>query len=284
MSPSTPHLSAALALVATPAIVIAAPAPALMSAQTLLPDQQIETADYLVSEKLDGVRARWTGQELLTRSGEPIAAPDWFTRNLLPIELDGELWLGRSRFDELSALIRRQESTDDQWREVSFMLFDLPRHPGTFGERHAALQTLISAVDNPNIRVIEQRQTPSPEQLPLLLDQIQRMGGEGLMLHHTSARYIHGRSELLLKYKGYQDAEARVIGYTDGNGKYAGMTGALIVETDTGLRFRIGSGLSDVERENPPPIGSTVTYRYNGLTNHGKPRFARFMRVYDSAW
>ncbi|GGC10133.1 ATP-dependent DNA ligase [Marinobacterium zhoushanense] len=281
MSSTTTHLSAALALMTTPAFVIAAPVPALMSAQTLLPDQQIESADYLVSEKLDGVRARWNGQQLQTRSGAPISAPDWFIHDLPPIELDGELWLGRSRFAELSALIRRNESTDDQWRQVSFMLFDLPLHPGTFVERHAALLTLFPAVDNRYIRVIEQRRAPSRDKLEQLLVQIQRLGGEGLMLHHSASRYVPNRSDLLLKYKGYQDAEARVVGYTDGKGKYTGMTGALIVENDTGLRFRIGSGLSDAERENPPAIGSTITYRYNGLTSQGKPRFARFMRVRD---
>ena len=63
-----------------------------------------------------------------------------------------------------------------------------------------------------------------------------------------------------------------------GQGQYAGLLGALIVERPDGLRFRIGSGFSNAQRARPPAIGSQVTYRYNGLTDSGTPRFARFLR------
>lgn len=52
-------------------------------------------ADYWVSEKLDGVRGYWDGEKMLTRGGERIAAPDWFTAGLPKIPMDGELWVGR---------------------------------------------------------------------------------------------------------------------------------------------------------------------------------------------
>jgi len=99
------------------------------------------------------------------------------------------------------------------------------------------------------------------------------------MLHHQDARYRSGRSDSILKYKKHDDAEARVVGYTPGRGKYEGMVGALIVEDEQGLRFRLGSGLSDALRAEPPSVGSWVTYRYNGLTVTGLPRFARFVRM-----
>jgi DNA ligase-1 len=56
------------------------------------------------------------------------------------------------------------------------------------------------------------------------------------------------------------------------------MVGALIVRTPEGLEFAIGSGLSDALRQTPPAIGSEITYRYNGYTSNGIPRFARFLR------
>jgi len=104
-------------------------------------------------------------------------------------------------------------------------------------------------------------------------------GGEGLVLQHRDALYTPGRSATLLKYKPYDDTEARVVAYTPGQGKYAGQLGALIVRRPDGLQFRLGSGFSDAERAHPPSLGSDVTYRYNGLTAKGTPRFARFMRV-----
>jgi len=281
--PKTPlWLAACVPLAVMPAAVNAA-SPALMTATTLEAEQTLDMSAWLVSEKLDGVRARWTGSELLSRSGYPIQAPAELVHSLPPVALDGELWLGYGRFAELSALLRSSEAAPEAWRQVRFALFDLPHHPGTFAERAQALKALAAALDNPQVYSIEQHQLASRRELDHLLQQVTEQGGEGLMLHHRHSRYQSGRSELLLKYKPYADAEATVVGYTEGQGKYAGQVGALIVETDSGVRLRIGSGLSDAERAAPPPIGSRITYRYNGLTATGKPRFARFMRVFDPA-
>ncbi len=98
------------------------------------------------------------------------------------------------------------------------------------------------------------------------------------MLRKIDARYQAGRSNDLLKLKKHQDAEATVIGYRLGSGKYKGKMGSILVRTPDGIEFYIGSGFSDAERADPPEIGSLVTYRYNGLTTEGKPRFARYVR------
>ena len=42
----------------------------------------VDVSQYLVSEKLDGVRAIWDGKVLRTRAGNVIAAPNWFTKPL----------------------------------------------------------------------------------------------------------------------------------------------------------------------------------------------------------
>lgn len=235
-------------------------------------------AEYWVSEKLDGVRAHWDGAALWSRGRYRIAAPDWFTRNWPAQAMDGELWIARGRFDLLSGIVRTAEPIDTQWRQVRFMVFDLPQHGGNFSQRVAAMQQL-SALDIGWLQPVPQFRVASAAELDARLAALVAAGAEGLMLHHQDAHYLAGRSSALLKYKTYQDAEARVMGYTAGQGKYAGMVGALQVVDEAGRRFRLGSGLSDAERSNPPPIGSLVTYRYNGLTSTGLPRFARFMRI-----
>ena len=111
------------------------------------------------------------------------------------------------------------------------------------------------------------------------LQAVMANGGEGLMLHHALAPYRGGRSDNLLKFKQARDAEARVIGYRPGKGKYLGMVGALLVEDERGRRFALGSGLRDADRASPPAIGSVVTFRHDGLTAKGTPRFARYLRV-----
>jgi len=254
-----------------------AAAPPLMLASTWQDGPDV--SQYLVSEKLDGVRARWDGRVLWTRAGHRIHAPAWFTDGWPSQPLDGELWLARGQFDATSALIRAAIDDDARWRTLHFMAFDLPASTEGFEARHARLRVLINGSANPYLRLIEQRRLANTETLHRHLRSIVQAGGEGLMLHHQDNRYSPGRSAGLFKLKLYEDAEARVIGHVPGKGKYAGKVGALLVQTEQGARFRIGSGLTDALRDSPPPLGVQVTYRYNGLTVHGLPRFPRFVRV-----
>lgn len=241
---------------------------------------EVNLAEYWVSEKLDGVRGYWNGKQLLTRQGHPIAAPSWFTQGLPGIELDGELWIARGQFDRVSATIRSQLVPDLAWRDVKYMLFDLPGHNGTFDTRLDELKMIVRQVDQPWIQLIRQQKISSVDRLTKHLDEIVSGGGEGLMLHRSASLYQQGRSSDLLKLKLWQDAEAEVIGHLPGKGKYQSMLGALLVETSSGIRFKLGTGLSDQQRKNPPEIGSVVTYKYTGLTSNGVPRFASFLRIY----
>lgn len=251
--------------------------PRLMLAESY--EAGIDVSEYWISEKLDGVRGHWDGHRLVTRGGHPVPAPDWFTAGWPAQPMDGELWLGRGRFAEVSGIVRSQDAGDAAWRQVRFMVFDLPADPGPFQMRVMHMRELVADAGVAWLQPITQFRVDSADHLDARLDAVVAAGGEGLMLHHRDSRYRAGRSEHLLKYKPYQDAEARVVGHTAGTGKYTGMLGALIVERPDGLRFRIGTGFSDAERAEPPPVGSWVTYRYNGLTVNGVPRFARFLRI-----
>ena len=242
----------------------------------------IDVGDYWVSEKLDGVRGRWDGHRLVTRSGLAIMPPAWFTARWPAVPMDGELWVGHGRFEQASDLVRAPLPADAGWRRVRFMVFDLPADPDRFEARVLHMRALLGDAGIAWLRPIPQFRVRDAAELDAWLARIVAAGGEGLVLHHRDARYRVGRSEDLLKYKPFDDAEARVVGHTAGRGKYAGMLGALVVERADGLRFRIGSGFSDAQRAHPPPPGSHVTYRYNGLTGNGVPRFARFLHIrYD---
>ena len=238
-----------------------------------------EVSDYWISEKLDGVRGRWDGQRLHTRGGQPVTPPAWFTAGWPKVAMDGELWIGHGRFDEVSGLVRAGKTDGAAWRRVRFMVFDLPDHPGNFDTRVMRMRSMLATARVSWLQPIAQYRLANPAELDARLKQVVASGGEGLMLHHRNARYRAGRSDDLLKYKPYEDAEARVVAHTPGKGKYAGMLGALVVRQADGRKFRLGSGFTDAQRSAPPPIGSLVTYRYNGLTSKGLPRFARFLRV-----
>ena len=242
---------------------------------------QVDPTAYLVSEKYDGVRAIWDGSALRFRSGRPVPAPAWFIACLPKQPLDGELWLGRGRFDALSGLVRRDPPDDAGWREVRYMLFELPDAPGSFEERARAIVALVRGAGCPALQAVEQTRVGNRADLKRRLDRTVAQGGEGLMLHLASAPYATGRSDVLLKLKPYLDTEAKVVGHRPGKGKHAGRMGALELQTPAGLRFRLGTGFSDAQRSDPPPIGSLVTYRYRDLTPSGRPRFASFLRIAD---
>jgi DNA ligase-1 len=240
-------------------------------------------SEYRVSEKLDGVRAFWDGAQLQTRSGHPISAPDWFIAKLPRVALDGELWRGRGTFEQTSGAVRSTVPRNTEWRELKYMVFDMPAAPGTFDSRLAAMAQVVRQVNVSWLTAVRQSRFDSAANLHSELRRIEALGGEGLMLHRGGALYVPGRSLDLLKLKSFDDAEAKVVGYIPGKGKYRGVLGALVLEREDGVQFRVGSGLSDAQRRDPPPIGSWITYAYNGSTGSGRPRFPRFLRVRSPA-
>ncbi|WP_342450133.1 DNA ligase [Thiorhodococcus minor] len=251
--------------------------PDLMLAEVY--QQGMDLRGYWMSEKLDGVRAYWDGRRLISRGGKVIQAPAWFTAGFPSIPLDGELWMGRGSFERVSGVARRSEPDPEDWREVRFMVFDLPVLGAPFTARLAALQGVIAVSDSAYLAAVEQQVARDHAGLMRRLREIEQVGGEGLMLHLGDASYRPGRSAHLLKVKSYLDAEARVVGHVPGRGRLQGMLGSLIVEDEQGFRFRIGTGFSDAERRSPPALGSWITFRYQGRTGRGIPRFARFLRV-----
>ena len=256
-----------------------AKAPPILLANVLGPD--VDVTQYLVSEKYDGVRAIWDGKTLRYRSGRDVPAPAWFISKLPPTPLDGELWLARRKFDELSGIVRKTSPVDEEWQRVTYLVFELPDAPGSFELRYAKIRAIVAASNWPQLRAVEQTRVTNRAELKRRFDAMVKGGAEGLMLHLADAPYVTGRSDVLLKLKPLLDTEAVVVRHLPGKGKYVGKMGALELKTKDGIVFRLGTGFSNAVRSNPPPVGSLVTYTYREITRSGKPRFASFLRVRD---
>jgi DNA ligase 1 len=238
----------------------------------------IDPTGWWMSEKYDGLRAYWDGHKLWTRQGNLIHAPDYFAAELPnAIKLDGELWVARGKFEETVSIVR-SEVPDDRWGRVHFMVFDAPQAKGTFEERMQFLRTTLPQ-GNRFVSVVAQNQCKGIPHLIAERDRIVRLGGEGLVLRQPGSTYEPRRSATLLQVKPYDDAEATVVAYEPGNGKYNGKLGSLRVRTDDGREFSIGTGLTDAQRNSPPPVGTVITYRFRGLTAKGMPRFPSFLRI-----
>ena len=263
-----------------PAPVSGAPgvAPLLASVDT----GQVDPALCLVSEKYDGVRALWDGRVMRHRSGREVAAPRALLASLPGEPLDGELWLGRGRFEALSGIVRTQSPHPADWAGVRYMVFEMPGGAGTFAERAGRLGELVARSRSPQLVAAPQERVADRAELQRRLESVVGAGGEGLMLHLAAAPVVTGRSDVLMKLKPHLDAEAVVVAQRSGTGKYRDLVGALEVETPDGRRFLVGSGLTDALRRDPPARGSVITYRYRDLTSSGLPRFATYLRRYDA--
>lgn len=277
----------------------------LMLAETYQPEK-FNISGWMASEKLDGMRALWlpttrglfadsvrfantekdarlkdiviaTG--LWSRYGKVIRAPDWWCENLPPYPLDGELWMGRGKFQDLMKVVKTFEGSD--WSDVQFCILDAPTYdeifvPGQinnpnfkkmithseklegpiltgdryFDLRYKRMKERIPV--SPNLIVHEQIQLPMSsllceEEINKMLLKITKEGGEGLILRSPVHEWHPIRSKNVLKMKKVLDSEATVIGYVLGTKRLEGMLGALRVHWN-GKVFDIGTGFTDLDR------------------------------------
>ena len=250
--------------------------PSLLLAESW--DNAADLSDWWMSEKLDGVRAYWDGRQFLSRQGNLYYAPAWFIDALPEKPLDGELWIGRKRFQRTVSIVRRQDKTE-LWSEVRFLVFDAPVAPGGFEDRLGFLTDALARGAPKFAQAHPHQRCKNLDALRAELARIESLGGEGLMLRQPGSKYAVGRSATLLKVKNFQDAEAFVIGHQAGAGRHKGRLGALRARLPDGTEFAIGTGFSDRERATPPAVGATVTFRYQELSDGGVPRFPSYVGI-----
>ena len=238
-----------------------------------------DVTGWLMSEKLDGVRAIWDGNKLLSRNGNKFNAPKWFT-DLLPKGeiLDGELYISRGKFQATVGIVRKKKPIDEEWEKISYQVFDAPLHPGGFESRLEYCRELLR--DCSITKVVEHVVCNSIYCFEKFYEKLCEVGAEGIILRRAGSKYEHKRSYNLLKYKPTITDEAKVIEYQKGKGKYIGMIGALICKWKDKI-IEIGSGLNDEQRLVPPAIGTFITFEFKGLTDSGMPRFPIFVSVRD---
>ena len=243
----------------------------------------VDLTGWWLSEKLDGVRAYWDGTRFMSRLGNPFFAPAWFTAGLPAHALDGELWLARQEFQRCVSIVRRQDASDE-WKQLRFVIFDAPALDAPFEDRVTFLQTHFADGKHAWARALEQVVCTGVDHLRSELARVEALGGEGLMMRQPGSRYEAGRSHTLLKVKTFHDAEAVVVEHEPGKGKHKGRLGALVCKMDSGVKFNVGTGFTDAEREDPPKFGEIVTFRYQELTKDGVPRFPSYVgRAIDKA-
>ncbi|KAF9138380.1 hypothetical protein BG015_002398 [Linnemannia schmuckeri] len=267
----------------------------VMLAHSWTEDSGIDPTGYWMAEKLDGVRAYFDGTNFYSRAGNKFYAPPFFSKHLPKNQpLDGELWLGRGRFQQCISIVKNQKADRaDEWKEMTYLVFDAPKLDLTYEKRLDYLKSIMptfgkdaiqssnpSAASNkvpPYARIVPVQKCLSKTHLLRELDHVQTHGGEGIMLRAPRSRYEFKRSRTLLKVKTFFDEEAIVVGVVKGSGKNSHRMGHLDVKAPDGRLFSVGSGFTDAQRDKPPKVGTIITYKFQELSNKLNPRFPTFI-------
>jgi len=238
---------------------------------------EVNVKGWWMSEKLDGVRAYWDGEALYSKNGILLRPPPKFTSGFPPFPLEGELWGGRGTFAQTVSSVLQQQANSG-WLELKYAIFDVPQMPGNFRVRLQKAESWIAQHHPAYAFLVPQTTVEDAVHLSRYLDEVVKHGGEGLIVRDPEVAYTPGRSAAILKVKRFEDAEATVVGHVPGSGRNEGRMGALRVLSPEGLEFKIGTGFTDAERNNPPPLGGVVTYKFTGHYKSGIPRFPVYLR------
>ena len=231
--------------------------------------------NWYMSEKLDGIRAYWTGKELLSKNGNKINAPYWFIKDFPSFELDGELWTKRDDFENIQNIVL-DENPSSKWEEITYNIFEVPNTSGNFDKRLEKIKLWLQKNPNKYINIISQKVCGNESDLDNYLKDLLEKKAEGIILKNPKLEYFAGRSNDILKVKKFYDDEGLIIGinYTKNN-----EFKSLKLQLNNGIVFNLGGGFSNIERQNPPKVGDIVTFKYYTFTKNNKPKFASFLRV-----
>lgn len=277
---------------------------------TVLNNSVLQNNEWYFMPKYDGVRCRWDGSQLWSRSGlTEYQAPQWF-RNALPstLSLDGELWVARNAFETTLSKVRSKNP--DDWKEIIYVVFDCPSYSAPYLDRlHHAQEELNkqssrqldgnseltakcvkvvgceTRASQPNTAMWCER-LRTIDDVNKALDHEQQLFGEGLMARRNDALYLPGRSNSLVKIKAKRDDEAIVVHCGKGLGHFQGQMGYLWCRTRWGAEFDLSAGLTKEQRQWNTAAnkalreGTVITFTYTDLTvKRKRPKQAVFVRV-----
>lgn len=274
--------------------VVEKPKITVMLAKSYDPDKDVNKVDgWWMSIKYDGVRGKWNGEYMESRSGKTYELPVFVIEQLMkikdvegnPMQLDGEIWFGNDTFSIASGEARKSDKNKELWKKnMTYNVFDTPIPNVPFEDRLYMIKDALTRAKKtgklPNIKMVKQTKfDPKVTTIQQELENIEKMGGEGLMLRKPGSLYVSTRSDSMLKVKSWSFKDCIVTGYEEGKGRLASLVGSLFVETDEfidedaededvedgsgaagskerakhhskskSITFKVGSGLNDEQR------------------------------------
>ena len=235
-----------------------------------------------VQPKLDGVRCIFKNGVLTSRQGKVFPNMDHITQDLKDVDLvlDGELYSNTLNFQQFVGLVRKKKHNDAEkqlLRQVKFHVYDCVNDK-PFSERNESINNLFSKRMYAFSEPLLTEECKAKEDLKKFHDKYVAEGKEGLIIRNKDGLYqLAARSKDLQKYKEFEDAEYKVIGFTDGEGSEKGLV-IWICETSAGKSFHVRprgthEARAEIFNEAKDYVGKSLTVRYQELTEEGIPRF-----------
>lgn len=273
----------------------------------------VEGKEFFLTEKLDGIRcicyAKFNEHpKFYTRQGQPIegmvdvsrAIEDAIIRLGFSYVFDGELLItnredipSKEQYKKTINIVR----TDGKKVGITYNIFDCidytaytnRYYTAPYKERRKVLNIVKKYMGS----------TTAVSVLPVLyhgkdtseimkqLEQQRSLQHEGVMVNLADAPYLYKRTNSLLKVKVMQDCDLKIIGFQEGNGKFYGTLGSLLVEYK-GNTVGVGSGLDDKMRKEfwnnqEKYLGRVVKIQYfeetNDVSGNKSLRFPVFVEV-----
>ena len=240
------------------------------------PAKNYKVASWFATPKFDGVRAVFIPEQgFFTRNNKPITGLDEMAR-VLDEEcrtrglsfVDGELIASGGSFQVSQSVILGSDHAGKS--SIEYHVFAVG------GDFRNTADMLRAIPNNPEARIFRVNSKAIPNTFEAIEESCRSFtwqGYEGVVLRHPDIPYFEGRSNHLLKYKFFKEADLRIIGIIEGEGRLAGTLGSLVVEgivDGKNVKACVGTGLTDEDRnilyQDSQLVGKVATVKYQSIT------------------
>jgi hypothetical protein len=268
--------------------------------------KKIKEWPVAVMPKLDGVRGIATRIQtnqgpdvaMTSRNNKPYVYMRKVKRELVQIfnhlpkgtKTDGEGYNPDIDFQKLISVARKSKNIDKDDDILKYYMFDLiPTSRLPFVERHKMLTEAFNKCMCTVLEIVPYKLAYNHDDVKKAHDEYVAAGYEGVIVRVLNSEYIGRRSNHLLKYKEFYDAEFPIIGFKEGEGNQKGCVIFQCGVKDTHGQDRsfdvVPKGTLEVKRDmfnnGNTYLGKKLTVRYQELTNDGLPRFPIGIAVRD---
>lgn len=233
--------------------------------------------EIIVQLKADGAfayvvkQAGWLPQ-VITRAGNKY--PQWFANRLcMGIHLDSYVFVGellvykgyqgselpRQTGNGVLNKIRQSTSGEDfgedhfklsAWDYLNYEDFISKKSDIPYCTRLAILEKTLVGMETQSINLIDTSTAGSLEEAYKINSEYLLQGKEGSVIKNPMALWRDGTSKDLVKLKISFEVDLKIVGITEGTGKYAGSMGSLSLSSSDGLlETDVGTGFDDETRE-----------------------------------